>query len=81
MRHIKNTKRQGIYEDHKGNRVTGPKMQTFPQLVCRKCEAINPMVYLAPAVVNGIGSCICLGCANKRQWLDSNGDLKEGITL
>ena len=53
----------------------------LPQLECRKCEAINPMVYLAPVVVDGAGSCICLDCADARGWVDRDGNIREGVEL
>lgn len=56
-------------------------LKKLPQLECRKCEAINPMVYLAPVVVDGAGSCICLDCADARGWVDRDGNLCEGVKL
>ena len=53
----------------------------LPRLTCRKCAAINPLIFLAPVVVDGVGSCLCLDCAEKRHWLDPDGNLKPGITL
>ncbi len=53
----------------------------LPQLTCRKCGKSNPVVYLAPVVVDGSGTCICFACADARGWLDRSGNLKEGITL
>lgn len=52
-----------------------------PQLICRKCAAANPVVYLAPVTIEGAGTCICLPCARKNGWLDRDGNLKEGIEL
>lgn len=53
----------------------------LPQLVCRKCSAENPAVYLAPVTADGKGTCICFDCAKARNWLDQNGDLRPGIEL
>lgn len=55
---------------------------TFPQMNCRKCDALNPMVYFAPvSVAPNPATCICFECASARQWLDRDGNLKEGVTL
>lgn len=56
-------------------------IRPLPPMSCRKCGRINPTVYLAPVVAPGSGTCICIDCAQKRGWLDANGDLKPGITL
>ena len=53
----------------------------LPPLTCRKCGSVNPTVYLAPAVLPGYGTCICMECALKRGWLDADGNLKPGISL
>ena len=54
---------------------------TLPTLTCRKCAAPNPAVYLAPVVVDGSGTCVCLSCASTRGWLDADGNIKPSITL
>ena len=56
-------------------------MPPFPQLECRKCGSLNPMVYFAPVVADRAGTCICYDCAQARQWLDRDGNLKAGIAL
>jgi len=53
----------------------------LPPMTCRKCGASNPMVFLAPVVMAGAGTCICYACARSRRWLDSDGNLKPGIEL
>lgn len=53
----------------------------LPPLACRKCGSVNPMVFLAPVILPGFGSCICMDCARERGWLDADGNLKPGITL
>jgi len=59
--------------------VSGPT--PLPRLSCRKCGRANPSVYFASVVIEGIGSCICMGCAEARGWLDRSGNLKPGVTL
>ncbi|MGN7869998.1 hypothetical protein [Paracoccus sp. 22332] len=59
--------------------MSGPT--PLPALTCRKCGRSNPRVYLAPVVVEGTGTCICMDCAAARGWLDRNGNLKSGIAL
>ena len=56
-------------------------MTLFPQIECRKCGSLNPMVYFAPVVADRAGTCICYDCAQARQWLDRDGNLKAGIAL
>jgi len=56
--------------------VSGPT-----HLTCRKCGRSNPWVYFAPVVVEGIGTCICMACAEARGWLDRSGNLKPGVAL
>lgn len=56
-------------------------MLKLPQLTCRKCGVKNPLVYFAPVSVNGKGTCICFNCAESRNWLDVNGNIKKGVTL
>ena len=41
--------------------MSGPT--PLPHLTCRKCGRPNPWVYLAPVVVEGTGTCICMDCA------------------
>ena len=53
----------------------------LPNLSCRKCGGTNPVVYLAPVVADGAGTCICMSCAAARGWLDRGGNLKPGIEL
>lgn len=53
----------------------------LPNLSCRKCGRTNPVVYLAPVMVEGAGTCICMDCADARGWLDVAGNLKLGIEL
>ena len=50
-------------------------------LSCRKCGRSNPLVYFAPVVVDGSGTCICMDCAKARGWLDAAGNLKPGVSL
>ena len=64
-----------------GNPKALEAIERHPQLKCRKCEAVNPMVYLAPVVIDGAGSCICLDCADARGWIDGNGNICEGVEL
>lgn len=59
--------------------MSGP--QPLAPMTCRKCGTSNPVIFLAPVVVAGAGTCICLDCANARQWLDADGNLKPGIEL
>lgn len=53
----------------------------LPPMTCRKCGASNPVVFLAPVVVAGAGTCICYACARARHWLDPDDNLKPGIEL
>ena len=58
------------------------KMQAFPTMTCRKCDAVNPMVYFAPVnVAPTPATCICFDCANARQWLDSEGNVRKDVNL
>ena len=57
------------------------KQNLMPELTCRKCYAVNPMVYFAPAAVNAKGTCICFACAKSKNWLDRDDNLKEGVEL
>jgi hypothetical protein len=50
-------------------------------MTCRKCGASNPVIFLAPVIVKGSCSCICLDCAEARSWLDPDGNLKSGVEL
>lgn len=59
--------------------MSGPL--TFPNLTCRKCGRSNPWVYLAPVVIEGSGTCICMDCAAARGWLDRSGNLRPEVTL
>ena len=59
--------------------MSGP--HPLPHLSCRKCGRSNPLVYLAPVVVEGTGTCICMDCATLRGWLDAAGNLKLGVSL
>ena len=59
--------------------MSGPT--PLSHLTCRKCGRSNPAVYLAPVVVAGTGTCICLDCAAARGWLDIAGNLKPGVEL
>ncbi|MCZ0811864.1 hypothetical protein N5A93_06445 [Roseovarius sp. EGI FJ00037] len=59
--------------------MTAPAI--LPPMTCRKCGTSNPVIFLAPVVVAGAGTCICLDCAEARRWLDPDGNLKPGITL
>jgi hypothetical protein len=67
---------------------------TFPPMECRKCGAINPLVYFAPVYVAGMNaitgkleaghgkaSCICIPCAILAGFADKQGNILEGITL
>lgn len=58
--------------------ATAPAM---PELTCRKCDAVNPLVYFAPVTIEAKGTCVCFDCAKARQWLDANGDLRPDIQL
>lgn len=53
----------------------------LPPMTCRKCGASNQVVFLAPVVTVGAGTCICYACARARQWLAPDGNLKPGIEL
>lgn len=55
-------------------------MEQFSDITCRKCDAKNPLVFFAPINVAPY-SCVCFDCAKARQWLDVDGNLKEGIEL
>ena len=59
--------------------MSGP--HPLPHLSCRKCGRTNPVVYLAPVMVDGAGTCICMDCAKARGWLDAAGNLKPGVSL
>ena len=59
--------------------MSGP--HPLPALSCRKCGRSNPLVYLAPVVVEATGTCICMDCAKSRGWLDAAGNLKPGVAL
>ncbi|KPN63038.1 hypothetical protein SAMN04488527_11057 [Aliiroseovarius crassostreae] len=59
--------------------MSGPAI--LPPMTCRKCGASNPVIFLAPVIVTGSGTCICLDCAEAREWLDPDGNLKAGIEL
>ncbi|MFC3166925.1 hypothetical protein [Paracoccus fontiphilus] len=59
--------------------MNGP--HPLPALSCRKCGRSNPWVYLAPVVVEGAGTCICMDCATLRGWLNAVGNLKPGVSL
>jgi len=59
--------------------MTAPAI--LPPMTCRKCGTSNPVIFLAPVVVTGAGTCICLDCAEACRWLDPDGNLKPGITL
>lgn len=59
--------------------MSGPT--PLPRLTCRNCGRPNPRVYLAPAMVEGTGTCICMDGAGARGWLDRSGNLKPGIAL
>ena len=59
--------------------MSGP--HPLPVLSCRKCGRNNPLVYVAPVVVEGAGTCICMDCAEARGWLDAAGNLKPGVSL
>lgn len=61
-------------------------MEKLPQLECRKCGVKNPVSYFASvAYMNkqGVyeGTCFCHACAEKRNILDNDGNLKKGIEL
>ncbi len=56
-------------------------LHPLPHLSCRKCGMLNPWVYLAPVVVAGSGTCICMDCAAVRGWLDTAVNLKPGVVL
>jgi len=53
----------------------------LPPMTCRKCGASNPVIFLAPVIVTGSCSCICLDCAEARKWLDPDGNVKAGVEL
>jgi hypothetical protein len=55
--------------------------EALPRLTCRKCAAHNPLVYFAPVTFDGAGTCICFDCAQARNWLDADGDLRPGVEL
>ncbi len=59
--------------------MSGPAI--LPPMTCRKCGASNPVIFLAPVIVKGSCSCICLDCAEARFWLDPDGNLKAGVEL
>ncbi len=59
--------------------MSGP--HPLPELSCRKCGRSNPWVYLAPGVIAGAATCICMDCAAARGWLDEAGNLKPGVAL
>ena len=44
--------------------MSGPT--PLPRLSCRHCGRPNPWVYLAPVVIEGTGTCICMDCARAR---------------
>jgi len=59
--------------------MSGPL--TLQSLTCRKCGRSNPWVYLAPVVIEGSGTCICMDCAAACGWLDKSGNLRPEVTL
>lgn len=59
--------------------MSGP--HPLPVLSCRKCGRNNPWVYVAPVVVEGAGTCICMVCAEARGWLNAVRSLKPGVSL
>ena len=59
--------------------MSGP--HPLSALSCRTCGRSNPLVYFAPVVVEGAGTCICMDCAKARGWLDAAGYLKPGVSL
>lgn len=66
---------------------------TIPDSHCRKCDGKNHWVFFAPVFVArmdardstpheiGIGTHICMDCAIALGFADSQGLLKEGVTL
>ena len=56
------------------------ELQKFSDQYCRKCDVKNPMVFFAPINVEPY-SCICFDCVKARNWLDTDGNLKEGVKL
>jgi hypothetical protein len=67
---------------------------SFPPVECRKCGAINPLVYFSPVYVAGMNaitgkreagqgkaSCICIPCAIRAGFADKQGNIREGVTL
>lgn len=66
---------------------------TMPDSYCRKCNGKNHWVYFAPVFVAGmdcrdstrhpvgIGTHICMDCAMALGYADSQGFLKDGVTL
>lgn len=56
--------------------------QSFPRMTCRKCAAVNPLVFFGPVDnLDGTASCVCFNCARKAGWLTCDGDLKEGVQV
>jgi hypothetical protein len=55
-------------------------MQTFANQNCRKCGAVNPLVFFAPINVEPY-SCICFDCAKARGWINQDGNIKDGVEL
>ena len=53
----------------------------LPPMTCRKLGASNPVIFLAPVIVKGSGTCICLDWAVARSWLEPDGNLKAGVEL
>ena len=66
----------------------------FPDSYCRKCASKNGTVFLAPVFVAGIdardgshhpvgiGTHICLECAESRDWIDTRtGNVRADTTL
>lgn len=50
-------------------------------MTCRKCAAVNPFAYYAPAVLQGAVTCVCEPCAIARQWITADGCIREGVEL
>lgn len=55
--------------------------EILPPMTCRKCGASNPLIFVAPIIVKGSGTCIFLDCAEARKWLDPDGNLKPSVEL
>ena len=58
-------------------------LKPFPEMYCRYCNTSNPFVYLAPISPDKHGRVfvVCINCAEKKRWIDKNGNIAPNINL